>query len=84
MLIDNKSYIKEIINKPACSLEEIISCFEKVKENGDAAVIKFDGERSENSYTVFVSCPTKNRELLRADENDLKTALLKVLSEYIE
>ncbi|MBV4357147.1 hypothetical protein [Pinibacter aurantiacus] len=77
-------YIKEIINKPDYSLEEIIGCFEKVKENGDVAVIKFDGERGENSYTVFVSFPTKKRDMLRADENDLKTALLKVLSKYIE
>lgn len=35
------------------------------------------------TYTVFVSFPTSERAMIRVDGNDLKTALLKVLSEYI-
>lgn len=76
-------FIKEIIEKQNPSLEELISCFEKIKLNGDVAVIKFDGERESNEYTVFVSFPKGKREMIRADESNLKVALLKVLTKYV-
>jgi len=79
------NYIKEIIEKDNSTLEELINCFELVKENGDIAIIKFDGERKENVYTVFISFPPiKEREMIRADESNLRKALLKVLAVYIK
>lgn len=76
-------FIKEIIEKQNPSIEELINCFEKIKLNGEVAVIKFDGERESNEYTVFVSFPKGEREMIRADESDLKIALLKVLTKYV-
>ncbi len=76
-------FIEEIIEKQNPSLEELINCFEKIKSNGEVAVIKFDGERESNEYTVFVSFPKDEREMIRADESDLKYALLKVLTKYL-
>ena len=77
--------IKERLEKQSSSIEELIKCFEYVKDNGDIAVIKFDGERNEKGYTVFISFPvTKKREMIRADENDLREALVKVLTRYVE
>lgn len=75
--------IKEIIEKQNPSLEELIYCFEKIKLNGAVAVIKFDGERECDGYTVFISFPKGEREMIRADESDLKVALLKVLTNYV-
>ncbi|MBL0912282.1 MAG: hypothetical protein IBJ09_07905 [Bacteroidia bacterium] len=76
-------HINEILKKENPSVEELINCFESIKENGDIAVIKFDGERVENPYTVFISFPIiKQKEIIRADENDLKSALIKVLMRY--
>jgi hypothetical protein len=76
-------FIEEIIEKQNPSLEELINCFEKIKSNGEVAVIKFDGERESDEYTVFVSFPKDEREMIRADESDLKCALLKVLTKYV-
>ncbi len=79
------NYIKKILEKESASIEELISCFEKVKQNGDVAVIKFDGERKENNYTDFITSPlTKKREMIRADESILQIALVKVLNEYVK
>jgi len=76
--------IKEILNKENQSIEELISCFEEIKRNGDIAVIKFDGERHNSGYTVFVSfSEIKKREMIRTDEDDLKKALITVLSHYV-
>lgn len=75
--------LKEIIEKQNPSLEELINCFEKIKLNGEVAVIKFDGERQSDGYTVFISFPKGEREMIRADESDLKIALLKVLTRYV-
>jgi hypothetical protein len=77
-------YIKNIVEKENPTVEELISCLEQVKQNGDVAMIKFDGERVENHYTVFISFPAnKKQEMIRADERILSTALIKVLSQYI-
>lgn len=79
------NYIKKVLEKDNVSIEELISCFEMVKQNGDVVVIKFDGERKENYYTVFITFPlAKKKEMIRADENNLQMALMKTLSEYIK
>ena len=77
--------IKEILEKEDSSIEELINCFDQIKNNGDVAVIKFDGEREEDQYTVFITFPNrKDREMIRADESILKNALIKVLKDYTE
>lgn len=77
-------FIKKYIQKQDISLEELIQCLEKIKANGEVAVVKFDGERDKDGYTVFISFPRGNREMIRTDESDLKMALVKVLTKYIE
>jgi len=77
--------IRRILEEPTPSLTELINCFEIVKENGDIAVIKFDGARLEKWYTVFITFPiSKDKEIIRADEDHLENALIKVLTKYIE
>lgn len=77
--------IKKTLEKESPSLTELIHCFESVKGNGDVGVIKFDGERIENGYTVFISfSSSKKREMIRADEHQLERALIKVLTKYVE
>ncbi|WP_118973850.1 hypothetical protein [Taibaiella koreensis] len=76
--------IKRTIEKPNPSFEELILCFEEIRTNGDVAVIKFDGERDKDEYTVFVSFPRNKREMIRVDGSDLKGTLKKILAEYIE
>lgn len=76
--------IKKVLATQDSSLMDLINCFEQIKTKGEVVVIKFDGERLENGYTVFISFPDNKRSLIRADENDLKKAILKVLTKYSE
>ncbi|GLB49273.1 hypothetical protein [Neptunitalea lumnitzerae] len=76
--------ITKILEKQSVSFDDLLACFEQVKENGDVAVIKFDGERVENQYTVFISFPqNENKSMIRADSDDLKDALSNVLKSYV-
>ena len=78
--------IKSIISKyfDEISIEELIDCFERVKDNGDIGFIKFDGERKTNHYTVLITTPMPQSKMVRADESTLKVALVKVLAEYAQ
>ncbi len=75
--------ITELLEKKNIEIQDIIACFEHVKENGDVAVIKFDGQRGENQYTTFITFSAKNKEMIRVDDRDLKSALIKVLNKYV-
>lgn len=79
-----EEYIRKIIETQNHTLEELINCFEMIKTKGEVAVIKFDGERDKEQYTVFISFPKNNREMIRADENTLKDACKIVLLEYLK
>ncbi|MVN79211.1 hypothetical protein GO988_23005 [Hymenobacter sp. HMF4947] len=77
--------ISRILDDSNVTIEALIHCFELVKQNGDVAVIKFDGERTLEPYTIFITFPlAKQRGMIRVEENDLKTGLLKALTEYIK
>ncbi|MCF6404398.1 hypothetical protein L3C95_15985 [Chitinophaga filiformis] len=78
--------IKSVISKyfEEISIEELIQCFESVKDNGDIGFIKFDGARTTDHYTVFISTPESKSDIIRADESTLKVALVKVLKQYVE
>ncbi|ALR31278.1 hypothetical protein ATE47_12425 [Chryseobacterium sp. IHB B 17019] len=75
-------YIKQVLSKDY-NLEELLMCFETIKNNGDVAIIKFDGERNDDPYTLLISFPTSKREMLRIDGNDLKEAMRNILTQYI-
>ena len=76
--------IKKVLEQSSYSIEELIQCFETVKENGNVAVIKFDGERTTNQYTVFISFPSTERQIIRSERSTLKEALENVLRAYIK
>ncbi|XZF15426.1 hypothetical protein ACTHGU_04750 [Chitinophagaceae bacterium MMS25-I14] len=76
--------IKTVLKKEKPSLEELMYCFELVKNNGDIVVIKLDGERKEKGYTAFITFPlSKKKEMIRVDEDNLETTLITVLSMYV-
>jgi ribosomal protein L36 len=75
--------MKDILLKENPSLEELLWCCEQVRRNGDVMVIKLDGAREKDWYTVFISFPIETgKEMIRADKHDLKTALVNTLSRY--
>ncbi len=63
--------------------EQMMAAFESVKEYGDVAVMKLDGGREKNHYTVFITFPSNpQRDIMRAEKSDLISASKKVLEEY--
>lgn len=75
-------YIKQILQKDS-NLEELIMCFEQIKKNRDIAIIKFDGEREHNPYTLMITFSNNHRDMLRIDSNNLKEAMKNILNQYI-
>lgn len=79
------SIIKSVIEALEPSYEQRMLCLEEIREDGNVVVVKLDGARKEDHYTVFVSFPKEpHGEIFRADESDLKAAIVKVLREYEE
>ena len=75
--------ITKILNNKNISLVDLFKCLELVKSNGDVVVIKIDGERNIDQYTVFISFPNKDLAMIRGDSDDLKMTILTVLKKYV-
>lgn len=77
--------IKEIIDNKLLTKDCLIRCFELVQQNGDVLVVKSDGQRTENSYTLFITFPeNKAKDMLRIDCDDLQDGLYQLLNKYCE
>jgi len=75
--------IKEIINNDFSTFEELTSCIEEIKKNGDVFILKVDGERDTNYNTIISSFPNSDKEMIRYDSSNLKEAIKKALFDYI-
>lgn len=83
LIMLSMNYIEEIIKKENPTFDELISCFEIVKDDGNIGFIKLDGERDKDHYTIIITFPENREEMLRSDGADLKQQLKNVLSKYI-
>lgn len=60
-----------------------IPCLEKIKEDSSIVIIKLDGEREENSYTLIaLGKILGERESIRMDTSDLEGGLSYICTEY--
>lgn len=76
--------IEKLLREDHPSIDDLIKCFEKIKDDGNVVVIKFDGERTDIQYTVFISFPVSlDRQIIRVDKSSLIEALKEVLTEYL-
>ena len=80
------SFIIETLKHENPTIEDLLTCFDMVLQDGNVAMIKFDGERMEKSYTVMISFPGKkqNLGLIRNDGDNLKVMLTEVLQKYVK
>jgi len=77
-------FIRQLLHQANPSMEGLISAFEQIAQNGDIALIKFDGARLTQRYTILISFPLETgRELIRTDTDDLKQGLRHVLERYV-
>lgn len=75
--------IKEVLEENP-SIENLIDCLDTIRKNGDVVVLKFDGEREKDFYTLFVTFPpSKNKSMIRIDQSNLKDAIIELLKKYI-
>ncbi|SHM01897.1 hypothetical protein [Chryseobacterium polytrichastri] len=66
------------------SMTDLIDCLDLVRKNGDIVVVKFDGEREQDFYTLFITFSlTKNKSMIRIDHSNLRDAILELLKRYI-
>jgi imidazole glycerol phosphate synthase subunit HisF len=63
---------------------QIIDVLVKVGERGDIIIIKNDGLRSLDNYTVVISSGSNKFESIRYDASNLSNAIKKVLKDYVE
>lgn len=76
----NISYIKSVSH---ISMLEVMECFDLVRKRGDVFVVKVDGERDSDQYTVFINRIGKAPAMLRADGDNLEGLVLDVTKKYL-
>lgn len=76
----NIAYIKSVSQ---ISMLEVIECFDLVRKRGDVFVVKVDGERDSDQYTVFINRIGKEPAMLRADGDNLEGLVLDVTKKYL-
>ncbi len=76
--------IKEIVNLNPGNITgiNIIDALEEVLLDKNIFVIKADGLRNDNTYTVFISSGDNSFETIRSDSSNLNIAIHNVLIEY--
>lgn len=76
-------FIDSILANENPSMDDLMNCFEEVKDAGHLAFIKLDPLRLEHDYTVMITFTGNVSPMIRSDSADLKEALIGVLKEYI-
>ncbi|MDR2223467.1 MAG: hypothetical protein LBE34_12135 [Flavobacteriaceae bacterium] len=68
-------------NWDVITLEDIYDFFE---ETDDVFIVKYDGERNINRYTILLIGSSSRFETIRRDCDNRKEGLLYVLKEYLK
>jgi len=71
-------------NSNVLTNEQIMEVFFKIGRLGDIFILKNDGERKENVYTVVISSSNGAFDSIRFDGDDLNAIVRKALNEYVE
>jgi hypothetical protein len=76
-------HIEDILDSGFHSPEDLISCLEYIKNKGDVCIIKMDGQRLKDKYTLLILFKNENKEMIRVDDDNLISALIEILRLYI-
>lgn len=76
--------LSELIIKEILSADDILSIIRQVGENKDVILVKNDGIREENQYTVVIILSKKKDKSFRCDDGSLTKAMKIVLKEYVK
>lgn len=76
--------LTEFVNRERLWPEDILDIISAVGRNKDVIIVKNDGIRDDNQYTVII-ISSKNPEIsFRCDNNSLQVAIKEVLNKYIK
>ena len=76
--------LRDLIENKEIGLPEfVVQAIDEVKKRGDVFVLKKDGERESKGYTIFITRPSTGAEMIRFDDDDLRTAITEVLCRYV-
>ncbi|NCD70917.1 hypothetical protein [Mucilaginibacter agri] len=73
-----------LVNQHEFTANQIIDALEKVGKRGDIIIIKNDGLRSSDNYTVVISSGSNKFDGIRYDDVNLSNAVKKALKDYAE
>ena len=82
-----KSYYMDVIrnavyNNVELTCEQMLFAFQKIGDEGDVVLMKHDGERSDNRFTVVILSPSRRFDSIRLDAESLSAAFAGCLREY--
>jgi hypothetical protein len=75
--------IKEFANRENYSSEDILSIISLVGKSGDVIIVKNDGIREVNQYSVIIISSKDPEKSFRCDNDSLNKAMKTVLQQYI-
>jgi hypothetical protein len=76
--------IKEFTNKEVFSAEDILNIISLVGKNKDIIMVKNDGIRDTNQYTVVIISSVDPEKSFRCDDSSLQNAMKTVLQKYLD
>lgn len=75
--------MKELANKENLSSDDVLNIISWVGNNKDVIIVKNDGVREDDQYTVIIIPSKYPEKSFRCDNKSLQTAIKKVFREYI-
>ncbi len=66
------------------SLDNLFEEIDQIKEAGNIVLVKYDGEREENTITCVIVNPKSNEEAIQYHGEDLSLILTEAIAEYKE
>ena len=76
--------IYDLVKNADAAIEDLLSCAEQVKLDGNVFVLKMDGERNEMQYTCFITFPESRNQMIRKDGDEMKKVLVDVFVDYLK
>lgn len=75
--------ILELVSKEKLAAQDILEVISVVGENKDIIIVKNDGIRDENQYSVIIIASGNPEKSFRFDSNLLQDAMKKALQAYV-
>jgi len=75
---------KLLVDSGDLTADQIFDIFEKVGKRGDVIIIKNDGLRPSDNFTVVISSSSNKFDSIRYDANSISNAIRLALKNYAE